>query len=217
MRLIQKFLALASFSLIALCASASPSNPVEGVEYQRLPQPQPTEGGKKIEVLEFFWYGCPHCFTFEPALSEWAKKRGDQIVFKRIPVGFRESFLPQQKLYFALEALNRFDVHKAYFDALHIGRQRLDKDDLIVDFVEKQGIERKKFLDVYNSFSVQSKVSRVKQMQDVYRIEGVPTIVIDGQYITSPSLVGASMRGQPEAAMNMATLQIMDALILRKK
>lgn len=217
MRLIQKLLALASFSLMAICASASPSDPVEGVEFQRLPQAQPTEAGKKIEVLEFFWYGCPHCFAFEPALSDWVKKRGDQIVFKRIPVGFRDSFVPQQKLYFALEALNRFDVHKAYFEALHIGRQRLDKDDLIVDFVEKQGIDRKKFLDVYNSFSVQSKVSRVRQMQEAYRIEGVPTIVIDGQYVTSPSIVGAKMRGQPEAAMNMATLQVMDALINRKK
>jgi len=113
--------------------------------------------------------------------------------------------------------LNRFDVHKAYFDALHIGRQRLDKDDLIIDFVEKQGVDRKKFLDVFNSFSVQSKVNRVRQMQDAYRIEGVPTIVIDGQYVTSPSIVGANMRGQPEAAMNMATLQVMDALIARKK
>ncbi len=217
MRLIQKLFALASFSFIAFCASASPSDPVEGVDYQRLPQVQPTEAGKKIEVLEFFWYGCPHCFAFEPALSDWVKKRADHIVFKRIPVGFRESFVPQQKLYFALEALNRFDVHKAYFDALHIGRQRLDKEDLIIDFVEKQGVDRKKFLDAFNSFSVQSKVSRVRQMQDAYRIEGVPTIVIDGQYVTSPSIVGANMRGQPEAAMNMATLQVMDALIARKK
>ena len=182
MRLIQKLFALASFSLIALCASASPSDPVDGVDYQRLPQAQPTEAGNK-----------------------------------RIPVGFRESFVPQQKLYFALEALNRFDVHKAYFDALHIGRQRLDKEELIIDFVEKQGVDRKKFLDAFNSFSVQSKVSRVRQMQDAYRIEGVPTIVIDGQYVTSPSIVGANMRGQPEAAMNMATLQVMDALIARKK
>lgn len=217
MRLLKHFLVLISVGLMVTTAGASPSNPVEGVDFQRLPQAQPTDAGKKVEVLEFFWYGCPHCFAFEPVLSDWAKKRADQIVFKRIPVGFRESFVPQQKLYFALEALNRFDVHKAYFDALHVGRQRLDKEDAIIDFVEKQGIDRKKFLDVYQSFSVQSKVSRARQMQDAYRIEGVPTIVIDGQYVTSPSIVGASMRGQSEAAMNMATLQVMDALIARKK
>jgi len=216
MRLIQKLLVLTGFSLIALCASASPSNPVDGVDYQRLPQAQPTEAGKKIEVLEVFWYGCPHCFAFEPALSDWAKKRGDQIVFKRIPVGFRKSFVPQQKLYFALEALNRFDLHKAYFDALHIGNQRLDKEEAIIDFVEKQGIDRKKFLDVYQSFSVQSKVSRVRQMQEAYRIESVPTIIIDGQYVTSPSLVGKTMRGSSEEAMNSATLQVMDALVAKK-
>lgn len=217
MRLLQKFIALIGFSLITVTASASPSNPVEGVDFQRLPQAQPTEPGKKVEVLEFFWYGCPHCFALEPALSDWAKKRSDQIVFKRIPVGFRESFVPQQKLYFALEAMNRFDVHKAYFDALHVGRQRLDKEEAIIDFVEKQGIDRKKFLEIYQSFSVQSKVSRVRQMQDAYRIESVPTLVIDGQYVTSPAIVGANMRGQSEAAMNMATLQVMDALIARKK
>ena len=217
MRLIQRLMAAFCFGFIALSAVATPTDPAEGVEYQRLQNAQPTDTGKKVEVLEFFWYNCPHCFAFEPALADWVKKRGDSIVFRRVPVGFRESFVPQQKLYYTLEAMNRFDLHRAVFDAVHVSRQKLDKEEQILDFIEKHGVERKKFLDVYNSFSVQTKVSRVRQLQEIYRIEGVPTVVVDGQYITSPSIVGASARGHSEEALNKATLQVMDALIAKKK
>ncbi len=196
---------------------ATPTEPIEGAEYQRLQNAQPTDTGKKVEVLEFFWYNCPHCFAFEPSLTEWVKKRGDSIVFRRVPVGFRDSFVPQQKLYYTLEAMNRMDVHKQVFDAIHVARQKLDKEDAILEFIEKHGVDRKKFLEIYGSFSVQSKVNRVRQLQETYRIEGVPTVVIDGQYITSPSIVGQTMRGAPEQAMNAATLQVMDALVAKKK
>lgn len=218
MRLIQRLLTAASFCLIALTASASPTEPVEGVDYIKLKQAQPTDSGKKIEVLEFFWYNCPHCFAFEPQLAEWVKKRGDTIVFKRVPVGFRESFVPQQKMVYALEAMGKLDtIHRAVFDAVHVAHIPLDKEDKIIDFVEKQGIDRKKFVDTFNSFSVQSKVSRVRQLQEAYQIDSVPTIVIDGRFVTAPSMVGASMRGQPEQALHAATLQVMDALIAKKK
>lgn len=218
MRLIQRLLAVASFSLIALTAAASPAEPVEGVEYLKLKQAQPTDSGKKIEVLEFFWYNCPHCFAFEPQLAEWVKKRGDTIVFKRVPVGFRESFVPQQKMVYALEAMGKLDtVHRAIFDAVHVAHIPLDKEDKIIDFLEKQGVDRKKFVDTFNSFSVQSKVSRVRQLQETYQIDSVPTIVIDGRFVTAPSMAGAGMRGQHEQALHAATLQVMDALIAKKK
>ncbi len=210
-------MAALSFAFIAASAVASPTEPVEGAEYHRLQNAQPTDTGKKVEVLEFFWYNCPHCFAFEPSLTEWVKKRGDTIVFRRVPVGFRESFVPQQKLYYTLEAMNRMDVHKQVFEAIHVGRQKLDKEEAILDFIDKHGVDRKKFLEIYSSFGVQSKVSRVRQLQETFRIDGVPTVVIDGQYITSPSIVGATMRGASEQAMNAATLQVMDALIAKKK
>ncbi len=210
-------MAALSFGFIAASAVASPTEPVEGAEYHRLQNAQPTDTGKKVEVLEFFWYNCPHCFAFEPSLTEWVKKRGDTIVFRRVPVGFRESFVPQQKLYYTLEAMNRMDVHKQVFEAIHVGRQKLDKEEAILDFIDKHGVDRKKFLEIYSSFGVQSKVSRVRQLQETFRIDGVPTVVIDGQYITSPSIVGATMRGASEQAMNAATLQVMDALIAKKK
>ncbi len=217
MRLLQRLFAIACFGLIATVATAAPNAPVEGQEYIRLPQPVPTDSGKKVEVMEFFWYNCPHCFQFEPHLAEWIKKQGDRIVMKRVPVGFRESFVPQQKLYYTLEAMNRLDLHRAVFDAIHAGRQKLDREEQIMAFIEKQGVDMKKFTDTYNSFTVQSKVGRVAQLQQTFRIDGVPTVVIDGQYITSPSIVGQTMRGASEAQMNAATLQVMDALVAKKK
>ncbi len=217
MRLLQRLFAIACFGLIAAAATAAPNAPVEGQEYIRLPQQVPTDTGKKVEVIEFFWYNCPHCYQFEPHFAEWIKKQGDHIVVKRVPVVFRESFVPQQKLYYALEAMNRLDLHRVVFDAIHAGRQKLDREEQIMAFVEKQGVDMKKFTDAYNSFAVQSKVGRVPQLQAAFRLEGVPTVVIDGQYITSPSIVGQTMRGAPEAQMNAATLQVMDALVAKKK
>ncbi len=218
MRFLTRLMAVVSFGFIAAASAvASPTEPVEGAEYHRLQNAQPTDTGKMVEVLEFFWYNCPHCFAFEPSLTGWIKKRGGSIVFRRVPVGFRESFVPQQKLYYTLEAMNRMDVHKQVFEAIHVGRQKLDKEEAILDFIGKVGVDRKKFLEIYNSFSVQSKVNRVRQLQEAYRIDGVPTVVIDGQYITSPSIVGQTMRGASEPAMNAATLQVMDALVAKKK
>ena len=217
MRLLHSLLLIASLSLVSVGVNAAPNAPVEGVEYQRLSQPQPTDTGKKVEVLEFFWYNCPHCHAFEPHLAEWAKKQGDRIVLKRIPVGFRESFVPQQKLYFALEAMNRLDLHTVVFDAIHQRRMKLNTEPEIMAFIEKQSIDSKKFGETFNSFSVQSKVSRVRQLQEAFRIDGVPTVAIDGQYVTSPSIVGQSMRGAPEEVLNSATLLVMDALVAKKK
>jgi len=217
MRLLKRLLVIASMGLVSVGAYAAPNAPVEGVEYQRLSQPQPTDTGKKVEVLEFFWYNCPHCHAFEPHLAEWAKKHGDRIVLKRIPVGFRESFAPQQKLYFALEAMNRLDLHKVVFDAIHQRRMKLNTEPEIMAFMETQSIDHKKFAETFQSFSVQSKVSRVRQLQEAFRIDGVPTVAIDGQYLTSPSIVGQSMRGAPEEVLNSATLTVMDALIAKKK
>jgi thiol:disulfide interchange protein DsbA len=217
MRLLHSLLLIASLGLASVGANAAPNAPAEGVEYQRLSQPQPTDTGKKVEVLEFFWYNCPHCHAFEPHLAEWAKKQGDRIVLKRIPVGFRESFVPQQKLYFALEAMNRLDLHSVVFDAIHQRRMKLNTEPEIMAFIEKQSIDSKKFGETFNSFSVQSKVSRVRQLQEAFRIDGVPTVAIDGQYVTSPSIVGQSMRGAPEEVLNSATLLVMDALVAKKK
>ena len=216
MRLIKHFFAAFSLGLLALSAGATPANPQNGVDYRTLEKAQSTDSGKKVEVTEFFWYACPHCFALEPSLHDWVKKQGDRIVFKRVPVAFRDSFVPQQKLYYTLEALGEVErLHGKVFSAIHAERQALNTDALITDFIVKNGIDKKKFLDVYNSFGVQTKAKRATQLQADYKVDGVPMIAIGGRYITSPSIVGAAMGNQPETALHTASLQVMSHLVAR--
>lgn len=216
MRFFTKALAVLSLGLAALSVSASPSNPQEGSDYRVLPQAQPTEPGSKVEVTEFFWYSCPHCAAFDPSLTAWVKKQGDKIVFKRVPVAFRESFVPQQKLYYTLEAMGNADVlGPKIFRAIHVDRQNVDTDSTILDFVTKQGVDKKAFSDLYGSFGVQTKVRRAAQLQEAYKVDGVPMIAIGGRYITSPSIAGAALANQPESMQQAATLQVMDALVAK--
>ncbi len=216
MRFIQHLLAVATLSLMAATAGASPSAPVSGTDYRTLEKAQQTDGGKKVEVTEFFWYSCPHCEALEPSLAAWVKKNADKIVFKRVPVAFRDSFIPQQKLYYTIEALGLIDsLHPRVFRAIHVERQKLDTDKQILDFVAKQGVDAKKFADTYNSFGVQTKVQRAAQLQAAYKVDGVPMIAIDGRYVTSPAIVGASLGNRPESILHEATLQVMDHLIAK--
>lgn len=213
-----RLLAAASLSFVAFAAGASPANPVNGVDYRTLDKAQPTESGKKVEVIEFFWYACPHCNAFEPSLEAWVKKERNNIAFKRVPVAFRDSFIPQQKLYYALEAMGKLEeLHPKIFHAIHVEHKSLDTDAAITDFVVKQGVDKNKFLELYNSFGVQTKVRRARQLQVDYNIDGVPTVAINGRYMTSPSIVGASIGNQSEAALHAATLQVMSWLVNKSK
>jgi thiol:disulfide interchange protein DsbA len=217
MRFLSKFFAAATLCLMVATSGASPANPQSGTDYRTLEKAQPTEAGKKVEVTEFFWYACPHCNAFEPALSEWVKKQGDKIVFKRVPVLFRDTMIPQQHLYYALEAMGKSEeMQKKIFRAIHVDRQRLESEEEIAEFVAKQGIDKQKFLDLFHSFGVQTKVKRVPQLQQDYHIDGVPTVAIAGRYLTSPSIVGTGMgTQQSEAALQDATLQVMDYLVAK--
>ncbi|HCE10129.1 MAG TPA: disulfide bond formation protein DsbA [Oxalobacteraceae bacterium] len=216
MRFLQRSVLAFGLSLFAMMAGASPASPVNGVDYQTLDRPQQTDSGKKVEVMEFFWYACPHCNALDPALTEWVKKQGDAIVFKRLPVLFRDSMVPQQKLYYALEAMGKTEqLHKQIFHAIHVDHLSLATDAAITDFVVKHGVDKKKFLDAYNSFGVATKVRRAAQLQEAYKVDGVPLIAIDGRYITSPSIVGTSIGNQPEEVLFKATLQVMDSLVAK--
>jgi thiol:disulfide interchange protein DsbA len=214
MRFLKQACVVIGLGLAALSAAASPANPQEGADYRVLPQAQPTESGGKVEVTEFFWYNCPHCAAFDPALSAWVKKQGDKIVFKQVPVAFRDSFIPQQKLYYTLEAMGiAGDMNKKVFRAIHVDRVEVDTDATILDFVVKQGVDKKKFSDLYSSFGVQTRVRRAAQLQEAYKVDGVPMIAIGGRYITSPSIAGAALANQPETMQQAASLQVMDALV----
>lgn len=206
-----------SLGLFATSAGASPAAPVNGADYRTLAQAQSTDSGNKVEVTEFFWYNCPHCNVFDPSLEAWVKKQGDRINFKRVPVIFRDSFIPQQKLYYALEAMGKADaLHARIFRAIHVERQQLDTDKQIADFIGKQkDIDAKQFVATYNSFGVQTKVRRAKELQADYKVDGVPLLAIDGRYLTSPAIVSASMGNASENELFKATLQVADALVTK--
>ena len=168
--------------------------PVEGTHYVRLSQPLSVPPGK-IDVIEFFSYACPHCNAFEPALEAWVKKLSADVNFHRVPVAFLQNFENFQKLYYALEAMGQVDaMQRKVFAAVHVDRQRLDKPADIAALMTKNGIDGTKFLEVFNSFSVQTKARQAKQIVDGYKIDGVPAIGVHGRYYTSVSLAGSPER-----------------------
>ena len=163
----------------------------EGVEYKALP-PQPTDTGEKIEVLEFFWYGCPHCYTFEPYIKAWKKTKPDNVEFVRVPAIFRPDWEIQARTYYALTNMGAIeDLHEKIFAAIHNDKKKLDKKATLTDFVVKNGVDRKKFEEEYNSFSVDTMVRKAKKKQTAYKIQGVPSIVVNGKYLSSASMSGS--------------------------
>jgi thiol:disulfide interchange protein DsbA len=215
MRFLSRILSAVSLCLLAATAGATPDNPQNGKDYRTLDQAQPTEAsGKKVEVIEFFGYFCPHCNAFEPKLEAWVKKNEGKIVFKRVPVLFSERLVPQAQLYYALEAMGKSEeMQSKIFHAIHVDHQQLDNEQQIADVVAKNGIDKQKFLSLYNSFSVQTKVKRVPQLQQAYKIDGVPTLVVAGRYVTSPSIVSEGAGGMTEDASQNAALKVMDNLL----
>lgn len=168
----------------------------EGTDFMALKNRVPTEVGKgKIEVLEFFWYNCPHCNAFEPALSAWSKKLPKDVELKRVPVRFREDFEPQQRAYYVLEALGKVEELQAkMFAAIHVEKQNLAKLDNLVVWAEKNGIPAKQFTDLFNSFSVIGKARRATMLQDQFKVEGVPALGIGGRFYVDGSLAGSMER-----------------------
>ena len=167
--------------------------PVEGTQYVRLSQPVPVSANGKIEVIEFFWYGCPHCNAFEPTLDAWQKNLPADVAFKRVPVAFSdEPFSAHQRIFYALESMGLVDkLHRKVFYAIHGERQRLDKPADIAAFMQKNGVDSTKFLEQYNSFTVQTKVRQASKLAADYKIDGVPAIGIQGRYYTSGALAGS--------------------------
>jgi thiol:disulfide interchange protein DsbA len=169
--------------------------PVEGTHYVRLNTPAPVPGNGKIDVIEFFWYGCPHCNAFEPMIDAWARKLPADVGFRRVHVAFTAIHETHSKIFYALEAIGQLEaMHRKVFAAIHQQRMRLDKEGDIADFMAKNGVDRAKFVDAYKSFGVATKVRQGKQLTDAYKIDGVPALGIHGRYYTSGSLAGSNDR-----------------------
>lgn len=175
---------------------AQARKPEEGTEYLALGQPAGGEAPKgKIEVVEFFWYSCPHCNAFEPRLEAWIKKQPADVSVRRVPVAFRDDFVPQQRLFYTLEAMGKLsELHPKVFHAIHQDRESINKQDLIVEWAGKQGLDKAKFKELYSSFAVSDKARRATQLQDAYKVQGVPAIGIAGRYYTDGTLAGSMDR-----------------------
>lgn len=168
--------------------------PVEGKDFQRVASPVAVPEGK-VDVVEFFGYWCPHCNAFEPVLDAWAKKLPAQVSFRRIPIAFSPAQESYQRLYYAIEALGLVDsLHRKVFTAIHAERKRFDKDSDVLDWAKTVGADGAKIVDAMKSFSVATKLRQSKTLADGYRIEGVPTLGIQGRFMTSPSIAGTAER-----------------------
>ena len=199
------FIAAAIFSLNAWAAGPEA---FEGHDYSRLKNAQPVATGNKVEVLEFFWYRCPHCFQLEPALNTWLKTLPKDAQVRRVPAVFRDDWLPGAKLYYTLEQMNLLGkLHDKVFNAYHVENINLNDPAVLGGWIAKQGIDRKKFEGIYNSFSTQSKATQGARLVTAYAITGVPAFVIDGKYTTSVSMTGSPAR----------LFEVLDQLIVKAR
>jgi thiol:disulfide interchange protein DsbA len=210
-------LAAAGLALLASTAFASPTAPRDGVEYTTLATPQPVHAdGKKVEVIEFFMYHCPFCNALEPELEKWVRKQGDRIAFRRIHMPYTGANDPEAHLHLTLEAMGLAEaMQPKVFKAVHVDRIRLHEDAAIIDWVAHNGIDRDKFLGVWNSFGVMSMLHRAPRVIDSYGMRFVPALVIDGKYQTAPSTLESAMPGSSPAQVFEATFQVADALVAK--
>lgn len=189
----------------------APIVPEEGADYTVLANPQATDTPGKIEVLDFFWYGCPHCYAFLPDLEAWRKRLPADIVYKHVPSELGDPGRePHTRIFYALQVLGRVDdMHTKVFDAVHLRHMRLLDRDEIADFMAQNGIARDKWLAAYDSFSVAGAVQRARMLFRAYTIDGTPTLAIDGRFLTSPTLA--------RSHTNAGALAVADFLIDRSR
>ncbi len=202
-------------SLVVALASAPFLAPLvaraQAGAYTELKPPQPVETGNRIEVIEFFWYGCPHCYDLEPLIEPWRRKLPSDVQFVLVPAVFNERWALDAGIYYALDALGLVDkLHRPLFDAIHRDGLRTDKQDARDEWLKKQGVDAKKFEDAFRSFGVQSKVKRAAQQTVAYKIDGTPAMAVQGRYTVSAEQ-GATHQGM------LATVERLVDMVRKQK
>ncbi|AXA92886.1 thiol:disulfide interchange protein DsbA/DsbL [Massilia sp. YMA4] len=186
--------------------------------YLVLDAPTPPPG--PVEVIEFFWYSCPHCYHFEPALRDWVARQGDSIVFRRVPVGMRAQQLPQQRMFYVMQALEMGEpANQRLFRQIHEGGQALDTEVALAGFALDGGIAPERFHAAWRSTAVQRQVDAATRLHTQMKVASVPAVVIGGRYLTSPAMLSATMPmwGQTAAMGHAATIRTMDTLLARAR
>lgn len=199
--------------LLAAGSAIAQQQPAVGRDYTLINPPQPTDSGKKIEVIEFFWYGCIHCYHLEPALKAWLKRKPADVEFRYVPAIFDPaSWGPLARAFYALDAMGLGSkYHDDIFSAIHRDKQRAIVTDprVLADWLAGKGVDKQKFLDTYNSFAVNTRTKRSEDMTRSYDVPGTPAIVVDGKYITGPS-----MTLNPDSSVNYDRFfQVVDQLV----
>ena len=186
-----KKIAYVAFFVFMASGCAQSEDHKEGVEYKRITD-QPTESTDKVEVLEFFWYGCPHCYKFEPILSNWLKTKPSNVEFIRVPTVFRPEWKVHARAYYALKAMGLGEkYHIALFDVLHKEKKSVYTEDQVTDFLVSQGVNEEDFKSAYAAFSVDGQVRKVLKKVKAYGLEGVPAMAVNGKYLVSAKEAGS--------------------------
>lgn len=190
---------------LSLGNHALPTQAAEaGLDYLELSSPRPTEAKGKVEIIEFFWYGCPHCYRLEPELQAWIKKLPKDVTVRRMPATLNDSWEPMTRAYYAMEALGLTDkLHAKLFEAIHANGLNPGKPEVFFDWAAKQGVDKAKLAQAYNSFSVNAQVMHSRQLVQEYKLTGVPAFAVAGRYVTSAYMTGS----------NPALFDTLDALI----
>jgi thiol:disulfide interchange protein DsbA len=182
---------------VLLCLPISALAFEEGFEYQEITPPVPTDADGKVEVVEMFFYGCPHCFRVEPVINKWEKTLPDFVKFTRVPAIFQDSWEPLARAFYTAETLGVLDrINDPLFNAIHIKRQKIFKKDAIRAFFVSQGVDGKEFDKTYNSFQVANQINRSRDLSKRYKIQGVPAFIVNGKWRTNGTIAG-SLQGIP--------------------
>jgi thiol:disulfide interchange protein DsbA len=208
MKTIQAISAGLFLALTLIAGPAGAADQEEVFAYQEITPSVPTTSGDKIEVVEMFWYGCPHCYAFEPDLNAWKKKLPKDVAFVRVPAIFNPKWEFSARIYYTAEVLGVLDkLHSHIFDAIHKEHKRMDDQAEVAALFAKYGVDKDMFFRTFYSFAVTSKVNWARHLTQAYGIDGVPTMIVQGKYRTSASLAG----GHKEV------LEVVDGLIAKER
>jgi thiol:disulfide interchange protein DsbA len=184
--------ALLAAAFLAGTAHAQDILARQNLEY-RLIAPQPVETGSRIEVIDFFWYGCPYCNELQPALEGWIRRKPADVALRRVPAILRDSWASHARIYYTLEQLGEVErLHLKVYESYHVELLHMSKPDVVVEWAVRQGIDRKRWLDAYRSPETDARVERARKLSQAYTLEVTPTLVVDGRYLTSGRHVPAS-------------------------
>jgi thiol:disulfide interchange protein DsbA len=187
-------LPLLAVALLAVPAQAQEVRSRQNIDYRLIP-PQPVETGERIEVIDFFWYGCPYCYELQPALNAWDKRKPADVVLRRVPAILRDSWAAHARIYYALELLGEVGrLHQKVYDSYHVEELSMSRPDVMEQWAVRNGIERRRWLDAYHSPEVDARIARANELSARYEVQGTPSLVVDGRYLTSssmtPSVIG---------------------------